>query len=130
MDNYTPDPFSNDTDTSTNNNTNENNTYGSGAYNNANGNNAYGYQNTPNCPSYSMWLTLSILCAVMLNTICGIIGIVYVVMGNNAFKAGDYAQYESNTKTMKIALLIGLILGIFTIISYIFYISAMFSSYY
>ena len=73
-----------------------------------------------NAPSFGTWLTLSILCAVFLNKICGVIGIIFIIMGNNAFKIGNFDDYEKQLKRCKIALLVGLILGILTIVFYVF----------
>ena len=112
-----------------------NNGYGNNGYNNYNNqygnqyNNGYnqynnGYNRPPypssqNAPSFGTWLTLSILCAVFLNKICGVIGIIFIIMGNNAFKIGNFDDYEKQLKRCKIALL-GLILGILTIVFYVF----------
>ena len=41
-------------------------------------------------------------------------------MGNNAFKIGNFDDYEKQLKRCKIALLVGLILGILTIVFYVF----------
>jgi hypothetical protein len=59
------------------------------------------------------------LCAVFLNKICGVLGIIFIIMGNNAFKIGNFDDYEKQLKRCKIALLVGLILGILTIIFYV-----------
>lgn len=115
-----------------------NNAYGTGTYNNGynsnaqnnpynnyagyNNNNRYNYYNNggrynngypvSQCPSFALWLVLGILCALFSSRICGVIGIIYLLMANNSFKAGNYPQYESQIKTVKIALLAGLIIGI------------------
>ena len=103
---------------------NYNNQYGN-QYNNGynqynNGYNRPPYPSSQNAPSFGTWLTLSILCAVFLNKICGVIGIIFIIMGNNAFKIGNFDDYEKQLKRCKIALLVGLILGILTIVFYVF----------
>ena len=96
---------------------------GNNYYNNGNPyNNGYnnGYNNYPpnqSCPSFGLWLGLSIACALLASKICGIIAIIYIVFANNAYKQGDYTKYQSNFKTVKIALIIGLVLGI---VSFVF----------
>ena len=72
------------------------------------------YNNNPlppsqSCPSFGLWLALSI------------IAIVYIVFANTAYMQGNYEKYESNFKTVKIALLIGVILGIIKIIFRLFF---------
>ena len=79
------------------------------------------YNNNPmppnqSCPSFSLWLALSLA-----NKICGIVAIVYIVFANTAYMQGNYEKYESNFKTVKIALLIGVILGIIKIIFRLFF---------
>lgn len=81
--------------------------------NNYNNNyNNYGGPAAQNCPSFALWLTLGILCALFASRICGVISIIYLIMGNTAYKAGNYPQYESQFKTVRIALVIGLVLWI------------------
>ena len=84
------------------------------------------YNNNPmppnqSCPSFSLWLALSIVCLLLANKICGIVAIVYIVFANTAYMQGNYEKYESNFKTVKIALLIGVILGIINIIFRLFF---------
>ena len=62
---------------------------------------------TQSCPSFGLWLALSIACTLLANKLCGIIAIVYIVFANTAYMQGNYEKYESNFKTVKIALLIG-----------------------
>lgn len=43
------------------------------------------YNNNPmppnqSCPSFSLWLALSIVCLLLANKICGIVAIVYIVL--------------------------------------------------
>ena len=84
------------------------------------------YNNNPlppsqSCPSFGLWLALSIACTLLANKLCGIIAIVYIVFANTAYMQGNYEKYESNYKTVKIALLIGVILGIIKIIFRLFF---------
>lgn len=86
------------------------------------------YNNNPmppnqSCPSFGLWLALrlSIVCLLLANKICGIVAIVYIVFANTAYMQGNYEKYESNFKTVKIALLIGVILGIIKIIFRLFF---------
>ena len=84
------------------------------------------YNNNPlppsqSCHSFGLWLALSIACTLLANKLCGIIAIVYIVFANTAYMQGNYEKYESNFKTVKIALLIGVILGIIKIIFRLFF---------
>lgn len=84
------------------------------------------YNNNPmppnqSFPSFGLWLALSIVCLLLANKICGIVAIVYIVFANTAYMQGNYEKYESNFKTVKIALLIGVILGIIKIIVRFFF---------
>lgn len=111
MDNYNSNPFPpNDSDNNPyNNNPYNNNPYNNNPYNN----NPYNkYPQNTSCPSFGLWLGLSIACALIASKLCGIIGVIYIVFANDAYKHGNYQKYEANFKTVKIALLIGLIIGI------------------
>lgn len=70
------------------------------------------YNNNQNSPSFGMWLTLSILCAIFASRICGIIAIIFIVVANSAYKNGNLAEYQYNLKIVKIVLTIGLVVGI------------------
>ena len=80
-----------------------------------NGTNNYGYQpNMPvgSAPEFTKYLILSILEMVCCCQITGIIGIVFVVMANSAFKMGNMMDYQVKIKNVKTTLLVGLIIGI------------------
>lgn len=61
---------------------------------------------------FGLMLGLSIAELCCCFPITGIIGIIFAVIANNAYKAGDYETYEAKAKTVKIVLLVGLGLGI------------------
>lgn len=76
-----------------NNNNNYNNGYNNPYNNNGYYNNGYngynnGYPSNQSCPSFALWLALSIACAIFASKICGIIGAVYIILANNAYKKG------------------------------------------
>ena len=55
------------------------------------------YNNNPlppsqSCPSFGLWLALSIACTLLANKLCGIIAIVYIVFANTAYMQGNYTD--------------------------------------
>lgn len=61
---------------------------------------------------FGLMLGLSIAELVCCFPICGIIGIIFTVLANNAYKEGDYTTYEEKAKQVKITLIIGLVIGL------------------
>ena len=79
------------------------------------GNNMNGYnQNMPvgSAPEFTKYLILSIVEMICCCQITGIIGIVFAVMANSAFKIGNMMDYQAKIKNTKTTLLIGLAIGI------------------
>ncbi|MCM1495569.1 MAG: CD225/dispanin family protein [Bacteroides sp.] len=78
---------------------------------------------------FGLMLGLSIAELVCCFPICGIIGIIFAVLANNAYKEGDYTTYEKQAKTVKITLIVGLIVGlIMNILVFVMYGAAIFSA--
>ena len=69
--------------------------------------------NGGNAPEYTLWLILGIIQMISLcccNCVAFVFGLITVIMitgGNNAFKNGDMATYQSKLKTAKIVNIIG-----------------------
>lgn len=61
---------------------------------------------------FGLMLGLSIAELLCCFPICGIIGIIFTVLANNAYKEGDYTTYEEKAKQVKITLIVGLIVGL------------------
>lgn len=69
--------------------------------------------NIGNLPGFTATLICSILELVCCcNWICGILGIVFCVMGNNAWKIGNANDAYSKIKIAKIILIVGIVLAI------------------
>lgn len=79
-------------------------------------NNRFNYgadtQNNGETPGFVKYLILSILETLCCCQIAGIIGIVFTVLFNSAYKSGNIADFESKQKIAKVVLLIGLGIGI------------------
>lgn len=63
-------------------------------------------------PGFIKYLVLSILETLCCSWIPGVIGIIFTVLFNSAYKSGNIADYESKKKIAKVALWIGLAVGI------------------
>jgi len=101
------------------------NGYNNGAYNqngynntgynqNYNNYNGYNYTNIApsNFPSYTAYLTLSIISICLASWIFGLIALLSTTGANTAFKSGNYEQYESSRKRAKVMLIISLVWAI------------------
>jgi len=69
----------------------------------------------------TLWMILNIVITVLTCCGCGlnilgIIGIVFGVMGMNAYKSGDVATGDSKTKVAKIMFFVALAMGILSVI--------------
>ena len=63
-------------------------------------------------PGFTKYLTLSILQLACCSQVPGIIALVFTILFNSAYKRGDMTDYESKKKNAKIALIIGLVIGV------------------
>ena len=76
-------------------------------------NNMGGGYNVGNLPGFTATLICSILELVCCcNLICGILGIVFCVMANSAWKTGDANDAYKKLKVAKIVLIVGIVLAI------------------
>ena len=79
-------------------------------------NNQFNYgadtQNNGETPGFVKYLILSILETLCCSWIPGVIGIIFTVLFNSAYKSGNIADYKSKKKIAKVALWIGLALGL------------------
>lgn len=73
----------------------------------------------PKAPWFVTYLILSILELFCCNQITGVIALVFIIMGNSAYQAGQMLDAENKRKTAKLSLIIGLILGILIYIAVI-----------
>lgn len=74
-------------------------------------------QNRGSAPEFAWYLIVGIVyCICCCNLLAGILGIVFTVLMNNAFKAGDMLGYTNNKKVAKIIYIVGIALIIITLL--------------
>ncbi len=74
-----------------------------------------------NFPNFSMWIVLSIACILIFSKILGAIGLIFIIEGNNAYKAGNYQKFENSKRNAAISLGVGVVIGCMYIAATVFF---------
>ena len=76
-------------------------------------------------PKFTKYLIFSILEILLFSWIPGVLGLIFTLMADSDFKNGNLEGYTTKMNYAKIALIVGLILGIAVIMGYICFFSAL-----